>query len=268
MKYALEENSSYKLKSFEKGYDTYSLKPSIIVRYNSLELVNRVKSIEELLKVAYGDLEILKEDVIFGSTRKLEDLSINGKDCLNELIEYSESGKKERKHEIMTFEFVYRTPNTTIMVSNDKYEENGIRKDLQGLGIVSAGSAAILLGPLGLIAVPFLGYAYIDACARELSEGRFTGMKISIAENKEKYDIKTAMKHDALCMLLEKYDPAKSDKSLVKLQKEIAKIDKMRASDFQRLKSIHGLKNTIDKTGKGNKRKNILKGFKWNMQKM
>ena len=70
------------------------------------------------------------------------------------------------------------------------------------------------------------------------------------------------MKYNALCTLLEKYDPAKPDKTLKKLETEIADIDSITPTELKRRKGLEELKETINKTGKGNTRKNIFKEFK------
>ena len=265
MKYAENIDGKYELKRFDKSYETTTMAPGAIVRYNSEELKMRVELAETLFSLVYGELENRTSNITLEDMKKMEPKKFKGVDALDTLVAYSKQGKKEKKRRIESFELKYDFKNYNVIVSNGLFACS----DIKGLLIAESAAPFFTAGTFASLTLPIVapfafvagGYLLVDGCIRKIRNGDSSGMRITI-ESDEKVDLKSAMKHNALCTVIEKYNPAKPKNILNKLEAEIAQIDSLGTKELTRRKSIEQLKGAINKTGKGNKRKNILKEFK------
>ena len=116
-----------------------------------------------------------------------------------------------------------------------------------------AACAGAVTGVISCAAMlPFGAYFIVDGVRRQKYSKQVasSGIQISIAPYEQPQDFKTAMKHEALYTLLEKYNPKKPEKTLKKLETEIVKIDAITPAELKRRKGIEDLKSQISKTVK------------------
>ena len=95
-------------------------------------------------------------------------------------------------------------------------------------------------------------------------------MKITLKPNQNNVNYKDAMKYDIFCRGINKFtefskklfDSAAAEIAMDHL---MAQLNNFRSEDPRKIEQkqrLHQLKAQINKTGKGNTRKNIIKGFK------
>ena len=266
MKYATEiKDDEYKLNVFGKSYETSVMSHTIVKQYDAVELVDRIKDIESMFTLTYGPIENFYTKITLEYKRKMESKDFFGENALDDLLAYSNEGKKERKRKVVNFNMKYSAGENHFEITNSVYQRSTISTmtgmvdwvltGVAGMAVSTVFPPAMLIASAGMVAM------LCDDTNRDLKHNRPSGIWINMLP-KEICDPKTAIKYNALCTLLEEYKPAKSENTLKKLETEITRINNITPAELKRRKSLEELKGTIEKTGKGNKRKNIIKQFR------